>query len=104
MPTAYDVERHIGADFTTVEAVRAEGHIQLVTTFVRSYTRGKGFDSTNEPNSELAAVIVTAAARLFTNPTGSRRESVDDYDVTPSADGWTLPELAVLHRYRRRTA
>lgn len=104
MPNAYDLERFLGAEYTPSEQVRADDHVQLVTTFVKAYTRGRGFDATGEPNAELAAVIVTAAARLLMNPTGNRRESAGDYDVAPFVDGWTLPELAVLHRHRRRTA
>ena len=32
-----------------------------------------------------------------------KREEIGTYSVMPSVEGWTLQELAVLHRYRRRT-
>lgn len=80
-------------------------HAEIVTAFVKAYVRGRGFDTAGFPGDDLAAVIVTSAARLVTNPELGGQQSVGAYTTTPGVlDGWTLPELAVLHRYRRRAA
>jgi len=48
---------------------------------------------------------VSACARLTDNPQLAREESIGDFSITRTVfNGWTLPELAVLHRYRRRVA
>ncbi len=42
---------------------------------------------------------------IYTNPAATEMTSIDDYTVRYAAfNGWTLPELAVLNTYRRRTA
>lgn len=80
----------------------AEQAIPIVTVMVRAYVRGgAGW----EPNEELEAVIVTAAARMVTNPgqlpidltTGAFGQS-----IRGAFQGWTLAELFVLNRYRKR--
>ena len=81
----------------------AENVIPIVTALATAYTRGRGFDEDGEPNDELAAVVMTAAARLAAN--GSQlgmRKKVDDveYEWRTGFTGWTLAELAVLNRYR----
>lgn len=86
----------------------AEHHVEVVETFVKSYTRGRGFVEPGPPPDlapDLAAVIRSAAARLTANPEQLEREQAGTYSVAyPRLDGWSLPELAVLHAYRRRTA
>lgn len=76
-----------------------------VATFVHGYTRGNGFDSSGRvQDAPLEAVIVSAAARLVVNPEQLWQYSVGDYSERPAVlQGWTLPEIAVLHRYRRRS-
>jgi hypothetical protein len=70
----------------------------------RAYTRGHGFDD-GEPNEELAAVITTATARFIGNPTQlSRADTIGPFttDIRGGFTGWTLAELFVLNRYRKR--
>ncbi len=101
--SGFDVADFLGRGDDVGLVALAADQLPLVTAFVRSYTRGNGFVA-DVPNGDVAAVIVTATARLVTNPTSERRQQIGDYGRTPHVDGWTLPELAVLHRYRRRTA
>lgn len=106
-PIGDDVAAYLGRDDDMSVVNLAYEQLPLVTAFVRAYTGGRGFDPvTGEPVADVGAVIVTATARLVTNPTGLVTETIDDYSVRygPTFNGWTLPELAVLHRYRRRTA
>ncbi|HWH35488.1 MAG TPA: hypothetical protein VNT56_09260, partial [Acidimicrobiales bacterium] len=67
---------------------------------------GQGFPDPDDGTvpDDLAAVVITATARLVTNPAQLEREHAGEYIAVGSFAGWTLPELAVLHRYRRRTA
>lgn len=79
-------------------------HAAIVTAMARAYTRDRGFTG-DEPGEDVAAVITTATARLVANPqqiptdqaAGSYSQS-----LRGSFNGWTLAELAVLNRYRKR--
>ncbi len=87
--------------------VLASAHLPVVTAMVRAYVRGKGFSALGEPSDDLALVIVSSTARLVQNPRMMTMDSHGIDDATMSRrlavfDGWTLPELAVLHRYRKR--
>ena len=78
--------------------------VPLVTTLARAYTRGQGFIG-NVPNDEIAAVITTASARLAANGSQLRQSTtagVYQQDLHSAFEGWTLAELSVLNRYRRR--
>lgn len=104
MVTAADVAAFLGQGDDAEVVALAEAHLPVVTTFVKAYVRGNGF-ADGVPNDDLSTVIKTATARLTVNPEQNRRISVDDYAQTfTTLDGFTLPELAVLHLYRRRSA
>lgn len=79
-------------------------HVELVTEYVRGYTRGRGFDPlTDEPARGLQAVIVGAAAKLTSNPDQLTSYTAGDYSERGALlIGWTLPELAILNNFRRR--
>lgn len=85
---------------------QADRHAATVAVTARSYTRGVGFAmiaSSAVIEEDLAAVIVTPAARSLSNPSQARRTEVGSYNSLPAAfDGWTLVELGVLYAYRRR--
>jgi hypothetical protein len=91
-------------DLLAADASSPGAVIPIVTTMAKAYTRSRGFDG-NTPNDEIAAVITTASARLAANSQqGLWRKRVDDveYEWRSSFGGWTLAELAVLNRYRKR--
>lgn len=84
----------------------AEQAVTIVTAQVRAYTRDNGF-SGDQPAPDLATVILTGAARVVSNPENLRSEhtQLDGASIEVQRqviDGWTLPELAILNRYRRR--
>ena len=88
------------------EATRAtiQQHLEIVTAQVRAYVRGNGF-AAGYPSPDLEAVIISAAARSAVNPTGAARLSFGELRTEPGIyNGFTLPELAILHSYRRRWA
>ena len=101
--TAADLAAHLQTDVDTATATLA---LKVATDVVRTYTRGEGFNIlTGAPGDDLAAVVLTSAARIYVNPTHNQQETVDDYTVRYAAfNGWTLPELAVLNTHRRRAA
>lgn len=58
---------------------------------------------------DLAAVVKTAATRLIANPAQWKTERTDEPEgarlrTSDAPTGFTVGELAVLNRYRRRTA
>ncbi|MFW0784864.1 hypothetical protein AAFP35_10100 [Gordonia sp. CPCC 206044] len=102
MTSAGDVAALLGrGDDTDLVAVAGQA-LPIVTAQVRGYTRGRGF-SGDQPAADLDTVILTSTARLAANPENLRSEKIGDYEVQRQVvDGWTLPELAILNRYRRR--
>lgn len=86
-----------GSDATVIAA--AGESLPLITAMVRAYTRGGGFDE-GEPNDEVAAVLVTATARLMANPE-QLRYGVADVQMNDGFKGFNLAETFVLNRYRR---
>lgn len=80
-------------------------HVYITAQFVRGYVRGQGFTlNGTECEEDLASVITTAASRLVINPGQVEREGADGWYAVGAFNGFTLPELAILHSYRRRSA
>jgi hypothetical protein len=80
----------------------AEQAIPVVTVMVKAYVRG---GSNWEASDELEAVIVTAAARMVSNPSGLAHDLTTgpfSHSLRGAFQGWTLAELFVLNRHRKR--
>lgn len=80
--------------------------VQEITALAKAYTRGRGFTDSG-PHPDISAAIVTAAARLVSNP----RQIPVEFPAGPGGStrvfrggftGWSLAELAALNRYRVR--
>lgn len=99
-----DVAAFLGhGDDPTVIALARET-LPIITAMARSYTRGNGFTD-GEPNEDIRAVIITATARLMTNPGQlAVDETVGSFSksIRGGFAGWTLAETFVLNRYRVR--
>ena len=95
------VAAHIGAKETETSA----SVLPVVIEFVKGYTRDRGFGADGySPEAPLQAVIISAASRLATNPEQVYQFQAGDYSERPAIlNGFTLAELAVLNRYRRRS-
>lgn len=104
-PVGSDVAAFMGKPEDATTVTTADAQLPVVTAFVYGYTRGRGFITEDSMELDLRHVIVSACARLVHNPEHTKRYQVGDYSEAPAVlDGFTLPELAILHRYRRRTA
>ncbi len=101
--TAADLAAHLQTDVDTATAMLA---LKVAADVAHTYTRGAGFDPiTGAPGDDLAAVVLMAAGRIYVNPAHTQQETIDDYTVRYAGfTGWSLPELAILHTYRRRAA
>jgi hypothetical protein len=86
----------------TVDTGQATSVLAVVTSMASAYTRGVGFTE-GVPNSDISAVILTAAARLI-----SHAQQVQSWEVFGPATAsfaaspvtWSTAELLVLNRYR----
>lgn len=97
------VAAHIGRAGDEGAVGTARGHAEIVAAFVHTYTRGRGFNPQGDPHPDVAAVIVTAASRLTTNPEQVITYTAADYSERPAVfEGWSIAEVGVLHEYRRR--
>ena len=97
--TGEQVAAFIGAE-DDPDMVALAGHsVRVVSAMAKRYCRGNGFAG-GQVESDLAAVILAASARLVANP-----EQVDSQVGTASIrggfKGWTLAERAVLNEYRQ---
>lgn len=87
-----------------VDTTRLDAVLAVVKAMAATYTRGQGFTN-GDPAEDLAAVILTASARLLVNPSQvphRDRMGAVESDWRGGFIGWTLVELAVLNRYRER--
>lgn len=88
----------------TVDSAQAASVVQVITSLAKSYTRGQGFTDAG-PNDDIAAVILTASARLISNSSGlqySESEGPSAVEFRSAFNGWTLPEMFALNRFRVR--
>lgn len=97
--SAAAVARFVGRPDDPATIALAAQHVPVITALARAYTRDRGF-ADGGPNADIKAVLTAATARLMANPDQIRQTvggvSLDGFT------GWTLAELAVLNRYRKR--
>lgn len=99
------VADYLGRGDETDLVALAGVHLPIVTEWVKSYTRGIGFDELDTPADPIAAVIIAATARLTNNPDGEITVTVDDYSTRKTVfEGFSLIEGLVLDDYRRKAA
>ena len=105
-PSRSDLLAYLGKnEVGQQEAAQIDVILNAAYLMVKAYTRGRGFGlaSLMECEEDLAAVVVSSAARLQSNPTLFRQTSSGPFAFTPGLfNGWTLPELAILNTYRVR--
>ena len=103
--TGTDVAEYLGRGDDVGLATLAGRHVVVVSEMVKAYTRGKGFDLGLNPNAALAAAIISATARLSSNPDGTITVSVDDYQTRKTVfEGFNIAEHTILNGYRRKAS
>lgn len=97
MPTVSDLSALLGRP---VSAEQGAAVLNVVTMAARAYVRGFG---DNWSNPEIDSVILSAAARLASNPSQLQRaEAIGPQSASwrSGFDGFTVGELLTLSRYR----
>lgn len=102
MTTGQDVADFLGQGNDDTVVALAGQHLAIITAMAHAYTRGNGFED-GYPNDDVAAVLVTATARLMGNPDQTNYR-VGNISYQSHFQGWTLAETFVLNRYRRTAA
>ncbi|MBI3217596.1 MAG: hypothetical protein HYZ38_27610 [Mycobacterium sp.] len=90
----------------TLNTTQADAVITMVTSLAESYTRGVGFTD-HIPNSEIAAVVLGASARVISNARGlefSEQYGPQSVAFHAAFGSWTVAEVFCLNRFRRRSA
>ena len=104
-PAPQDVAEFLGKGEDAPTLALAQAHLPVVSAMVKAYTRGRGFDEAGNMADDLALVVIASTARLVANPDHTRDTTTGPFSIRHGIfDGWTLPELAILHSYRRRSA
>ena len=103
MPLPEDVASFLGRGGDETVLSLAGENLAIVTAMARSYTRDRGFDELGEPFDDVAAVLVTATARLMGNP-DQLAKTTGPFSVNGGFTGWNLAETFVLNRYRVRAS
>lgn len=104
-PLARRLVAYVGRPGDTEALALANAQLPIVEAFVHGYVRGRGFYVDGTPTPPLQAVIISAAARLLSNPEQVTWYAIGDYSERPRVlEGYTLAEIGVLHRYRKRAA
>lgn len=99
--TAADVAAFLGKSGNAATEAMAAQHLSVVTAMAHGYTRGAGFDETGAPFEDVGAVILTATARLMANPT-QLAQSAGPFVLNGGFSGWSLAEIFVLNRHRKK--
>ena len=79
--------------------------VEAATAVVAAYCRDRHLDSSGRPRPGVKTVALTVAARIAANPSGiSRQDTAGSFSTRRSGgfEGFTLAELTVLKRYRRK--
>lgn len=99
-----DVATFLQVPFDDTEwMIAIDSALAAVKGLASGYTRGQGFQADPLLEDDLAAVVLTASARLVGNTEQAVRDQAGDVATvfTPFL-GWSLVEQAVLNRYRKR--
>lgn len=105
LPTGSDVAAFLGRTQDAGFIAQADRAAAASYEFAKAFCRGRGFEDDEDVPDDLRQVIVTAAARIASNPNMLAAEQAESYASTGRFDGgWAPVELMVLTRYRRRYA
>jgi hypothetical protein len=86
----------------TPDVARFNSVLSVVAAQVRAYVRDNGFNDDGTVAQDIASVILSVAARLVSNPSQLKSESMGPFQIQYPTTGFTVSELAVLNRHRIR--
>ena len=102
--TPTDLVKWLGQLTTDAELVAQAGQaITMAEAMVDAYCRGAHRLASGQNRPGVDAVVQMAAARMLANPEGLRY-ATGVVNFSEAFTGFTLAELGVLNRYRRRAA
>lgn len=83
----------------------AQLFLDTATALIEGYTRGNHVDKRGLPRAGIDSVTLTVAARMMANPGQiTKRDQAGNFSTHRGEgfSGFTLVELSVLNRYRKR--
>jgi len=102
--TNTDLVKWLGQPTTDTDLMaQATQAVTLASAMIDAYCRGAHLTASNANRPGVDAVVLMAAARMLANPEGLRY-STGVVTYNDAFQGFTLAELAVLNRYRKRAA
>ncbi|WP_290726820.1 hypothetical protein [Gordonia sp. UBA6683] len=102
--TPTDLVKWLGQSPNDNELVAQAGQaITMAEAMVDAYCRGAHRYASGQNRPGVDAVVQMAAARMLANPEGLRY-ATGVVNFSEAFTGFTLAELGVLNRYRRRAA
>lgn len=102
--TSADVADYLGRPDDGDTIARAAKVLPLASAMIRGYCRDRGWtlvDGEWIPADDIAAVVLTVTARMLANPEGIDLQ-IGEVRMGAGFQGYSLGELATLHRYRVR--
>lgn len=103
MPTPAELSAFLGPTYgANLDSDQAASVLQVVTSHARAHTRGVGFDADGNPNADIAACILSGAARLISHirmvqTYESFGPAIASFGAAPFS--WSLAETLTLDRY-----
>lgn len=102
--TNTDLVKWLGADTTdTALMAQATQAVTMALAMCDAYTRGAHLNSAGQNRPGVDAVVLMIGARLLANPE-QLAYSTGAVNFAGGFQGFSLAELAVLNRYRKRAA
>ncbi|KXO99669.1 Uncharacterised protein (plasmid) [Tsukamurella tyrosinosolvens] len=102
--TAVDLLKWLGQPTDDAALTAQAGQaITVAGGMIDAYTRGRHLTANGETRPGVAAVVLMVAARMLANPE-QLRHTVGSVAFNEGFAGFTLAELTVLNRYRKRAA
>lgn len=102
--TATDLVKWLGQPTTDTELVAQAGQaVTMAEGLIDAYTRGAHRTAAGQNRPGIDAVVLMIGARLLANPE-QLAYSTGAVSFAGGFQGFSLAELAVLNRYRKRAA
>lgn len=99
--TAANLLSFLGQQSDTALLAQAGQILTVASAMIGAYCRGNHLNAAGQPRAGVDEVTLTVAARLYANPEQIAYDS-GSVGMRGGLVGFTLVELAVLNRYRKK--